>query len=137
PAPAPRRAQPSTFGSRGLTARGGLQPEPHRPLCGSAWFHPARQHRESLAGLGRHYYRSTHTRHRHRHQPRAGQTEPMIQETLSDALTEAARVAAPILGLHPRAVPQAEVTRPRQKEHGDWSTNLALVLAPKAARPPR
>src|SRR5439155_8216614 len=27
--------------------------------------------------------------------------------------------------------------KPKQKEHGDWSTNLALVLAPQSGRPAR
>src|SRR5215831_20459238 len=61
----------------------------------------------------------------------------MIQSTLVDALAEAARTAAPGLGLDPGALPAPELERPRQKEHGDWATNLALVLAPKAGRPPR
>ena len=36
------------------------------------------------------------------------------------------------------AVPDdIRVERPRQREHGDWSTNLALQLAKQAGRPPR
>jgi arginyl-tRNA synthetase len=61
----------------------------------------------------------------------------MIQSTLVEALTEAARTAAPGLGLDPGALPEPELSRPRQKGHGDWATNLALVLAPKAGQPPR
>ena len=61
----------------------------------------------------------------------------MIQETLAEALTQAARAAAPRLGLDPDALPEPELSRPRQKEHGDWATNLALVLGPKAGQPPR
>src|SRR5439155_15395526 len=45
--------------------------------------------------------------------------------------------AAPELGLDPAGIPDPEIERPRLREHGDWSTNLALVLAPKAKRPPR
>jgi arginyl-tRNA synthetase len=32
---------------------------------------------------------------------------------------------------------EIRVDRPRQREHGDWSTNVALQLAKQAARPPR
>ncbi|MFN8077163.1 MAG: arginine--tRNA ligase [Kineosporiaceae bacterium] len=36
------------------------------------------------------------------------------------------------------AVPgEVRVERPRQREHGDWSTNVALQLAKAAGRPPR
>jgi arginyl-tRNA synthetase len=61
----------------------------------------------------------------------------MIQETLARLLTEAASDAAPELGLDPAALPEPELSRPRVKEHGDWATNLALVLAPKTGRNPR
>lgn len=61
----------------------------------------------------------------------------MVQDALSRTLTDAATAVATELGIDPGAVPQPELSRPRVKEHGDWSTNLALVLAPKAGRPPR
>src|SRR5438445_1903537 len=61
----------------------------------------------------------------------------MIREALTSALAEAAANAAPALGLDPAALPEPELERPRQRDHGDWATNLALVLAPKAGRPPR
>src|SRR5436189_5888007 len=61
----------------------------------------------------------------------------MVREDLVGALSEAAGSAAASLGLDPSALPEPELERPRQKEHGDWATNLALVLAPKAAKPPR
>ena len=61
----------------------------------------------------------------------------MIQKTLGRVLAEAAAAAAPELGLDPAGIPDPEIERPRLREHGDWSTNLALVLAPKAKRPPR
>jgi arginyl-tRNA synthetase len=36
------------------------------------------------------------------------------------------------------AVPdQVHIERPRQREHGDWATNVALQLAKQAGRPPR
>ena len=61
----------------------------------------------------------------------------MIQDTLSHAITEALVDAAQELGLDTSDLPEPEVTRPRLKEHGDWSTNVALVLAPRARRSPR
>src|SRR6266540_808396 len=60
----------------------------------------------------------------------------MIQQTLSRILTEAATAAAPDIGVDPASVPDPELEKPKLKEHGDWSTNLALVLAPKAGRSP-
>jgi arginyl-tRNA synthetase len=61
----------------------------------------------------------------------------MVRETLISALSAAAAAAAPSLGLDPAGLPEPELERPRQKEHGEWATNLALVLAPKAGMPPR
>jgi arginyl-tRNA synthetase len=61
----------------------------------------------------------------------------MIQDTLSRAIVEAVADASNELGLDGETLPQPEITRPRLKEHGDWSTNVALVLAPRAGRPPR
>jgi arginyl-tRNA synthetase len=60
----------------------------------------------------------------------------MIQKTLVQVLREAAFAASSDLGLEPDQIPEPEISRPRQKEHGDWATNLALVLAPKAGKPP-
>jgi arginyl-tRNA synthetase len=60
-----------------------------------------------------------------------------LQETLVRQIAEAARAAASEVGLDPADVPEPGLERPRQKEHGDWATNLALVLAPKAGRKPR
>ncbi|MGH2555302.1 MAG: arginine--tRNA ligase [Actinomycetota bacterium] len=61
----------------------------------------------------------------------------MIQDTLIRLLHTAAATAAPEFGLDPADIPQPELLRPRLKEHGDWSTNLALELAPRLSRPPR
>jgi arginyl-tRNA synthetase len=60
-----------------------------------------------------------------------------IQDTLTRLLADAAAAAAPELGLDPADVPAPELLTPRMKEHGDWSTNIALVMAPRAGRPPR
>jgi arginyl-tRNA synthetase len=61
----------------------------------------------------------------------------MIQGTLSQRLADAAATAAADLGMDAAEVPPPELLKPRQKEHGDWSTNIALILAPRAGRPPR
>ncbi|HEY1330499.1 MAG TPA: arginine--tRNA ligase [Actinomycetota bacterium] len=56
----------------------------------------------------------------------------MIQQALRRLLADAAAEAAPEIGLDAGSLPEPELTRPRQKEHGDWTTNLAMVLAAKA-----
>jgi arginyl-tRNA synthetase len=61
----------------------------------------------------------------------------MIQDTLTQRLADAASTAAADLGLDAAEVPPPELLKPRQKEHGDWSTNIALILAPRAGRPAR
>jgi len=58
--------------------------------------------------------------------------EADLQAWLSDGL----RAAAPGLGLD-GDLPTPELQAPRQKEHGDFATNVALALAKRAARPPR
>ncbi|MBV8160246.1 MAG: arginine--tRNA ligase, partial [Acidimicrobiia bacterium] len=55
----------------------------------------------------------------------------MIQDDLAAAL----RAAAARVGVDPPDVIHLEA--PARREHGDWSSNLALVAAKKAARPPR
>lgn len=60
----------------------------------------------------------------------------MIEEQLARIIREALGAAAAELGLE--AVPEAiEVVRPRQKEHGDYTTNIALALAPRIVGNPR
>jgi arginyl-tRNA synthetase len=60
----------------------------------------------------------------------------MIQQTLSRRLRDAAVAASSDLGLDAETIPMPELSRPRRSEHGDWATNLALVLAPKVGKPP-
>ena len=60
----------------------------------------------------------------------------MIEERLTDLLTEAMAAAAPALGLEP-PFPEPELQRPRQKGFGDFTTNVAMVAASKAGADPR
>ncbi len=59
-----------------------------------------------------------------------------LSQAISAAL--AASVTEGSLALAPADVPESvHVERPRQREHGDWATNIALQLAKKAGVPPR
>jgi arginyl-tRNA synthetase len=60
----------------------------------------------------------------------------MIEEQVRSSIADALAAAAPELGLS-GDLPEVELSRPRQKEHGDLATNVALVVASKAARSPR
>ncbi|WP_127573938.1 arginine--tRNA ligase [Georgenia faecalis] len=50
-------------------------------------------------------------------------------------LVDAARAGE--VGIDPADVPEPRVERPRQREHGDWATNVAMQLAKKAGIAPR
>jgi arginyl-tRNA synthetase len=60
----------------------------------------------------------------------------VIAEDLSSRIREALSAAESELGPVP---PDAEIelTRPRQKEHGEWATNVALSLSRPLGKPPR
>jgi arginyl-tRNA synthetase len=64
--------------------------------------------------------------------PPSDMVEDRIAELLRSAL-EASGLATDLEG----SAPEIEVEKPRQKEHGDFSTNLALALASRVGRPPR
>jgi arginyl-tRNA synthetase len=58
----------------------------------------------------------------------------LVWTSLSDGLAEALRS----LGLDPTEhLARLELAIPRERSHGDWTTNLALLLAKSARRPPR
>ncbi len=61
----------------------------------------------------------------------------MTPDSLADAVLSAVRAAvdAGELAVQPPAT--VTVERPRQREHGDYATNVALQLAKPAKRPPR
>jgi arginyl-tRNA synthetase len=60
----------------------------------------------------------------------------MIERQLADLVRTAVEGARGELGLD-GPVPDVEVTRPRQKEHGDYATNVALALGAAGGRNPR
>lgn len=60
----------------------------------------------------------------------------MIEKELVQLIREAVVRAGPELGVH-RVPEDIEVLRPRQREHGDYATNVALALARDAGKSPR
>ncbi|WP_432536464.1 arginine--tRNA ligase [Kineococcus arenarius] len=63
-------------------------------------------------------------------------TPAELSTALRDALMSA--VQAGELSLDPADVPaEVRVERPKNREHGDWATSVALQLAKRAGRPPR
>ncbi len=63
-------------------------------------------------------------------------TPAQLAEAVRAALAHAAADGA--LALDPALIPdQVHLERPRQREHGDWSTNVAMQLGKKAGMAPR
>ena len=60
----------------------------------------------------------------------------MIEERLLDLIRSALEAAAPGLGID-GALPEPELLIPKQKDQGDFSTNVALALASRVGRRPR
>ena len=60
----------------------------------------------------------------------------MIEDRLAATIHRALRDAAGELGLSGEP-PEVEITKPKQKGFGDFSTNVALALAPRLGRPAR
>ena len=60
----------------------------------------------------------------------------MIEKRLTALISEALAAAAPELGLA-GDLPEVELSKPRQKELGDLSTNVALVVAARVEPPAR
>ena len=58
----------------------------------------------------------------------------MIWKTLTDGLTEALRASG---ALDPSQPPRIELAIPRERAHGDWTTNLALLVAKPLRANPR
>src|SRR5712691_2108619 len=59
-----------------------------------------------------------------------------IEDRLLALIREALVTAASRLGIE-GGLPEPELMAPRQREHGDFATNVALALASRAGRPPR
>lgn len=62
-------------------------------------------------------------------------TPEQLSETIRAALL--AGIDDSDFQLSPLDVPEVKVERPRQREHGDWATNVAMQLAKKAGTNPR
>ena len=62
-------------------------------------------------------------------------TPQQLAEAIRAAILDA--VAKGELALDAADVPEVRVERPRQREHGDWSSNVAMQLAKKAHTNPR
>ncbi len=60
----------------------------------------------------------------------------MIEDDLVSVLSTALEAAAPGLGIG-GDLPTPELLVPKQREHGDFATNVALGLATRAGKPPR
>jgi len=60
----------------------------------------------------------------------------VIEERLASLVRTALELLDEDLGLGGE-LPEIEISRPRQKEHGDFATNVALVLASRTGRSPR
>ncbi|MFP7696880.1 arginine--tRNA ligase [Trueperella sp. LYQ143] len=63
----------------------------------------------------------------------------MTPEELSDFILSCLRAAceAGEIALDPAQLPSVKVERPRNREHGDWATNIAMQLGKKAGMSPR
>ncbi|HZD60392.1 MAG TPA: arginine--tRNA ligase, partial [Anaerolineae bacterium] len=61
----------------------------------------------------------------------------MIKERLSQLIRKAMEKALLDQRLPIEEVPEVVLERPREKAHGDWATNIAMVLAGQVKMPPR
>lgn len=61
----------------------------------------------------------------------------MIQVRLAQAIREAIEAAQTSGALPPFEIPAIEMERPARKEHGDWSTGMAMAVAKAAEMQPR
>jgi len=61
----------------------------------------------------------------------------MINERLDELIRKALLQAQREERLPAVEIPQIVLERPREKAHGDWATNIAMVLAGQAKMPPR
>jgi arginyl-tRNA synthetase len=66
-----------------------------------------------------------------------GEYESKVKGMLKALLTSAARRALAAEGLNDNPIPRVLVEYPRVRDHGDYATNIAMVLASQLNRPPR
>jgi arginyl-tRNA synthetase len=63
--------------------------------------------------------------------------DPVTPAELSAAVTACLQAAVDAGELDVPVPAEVRLERPRQREHGDWSTNVAMQVAKRAGRPPR
>lgn len=61
----------------------------------------------------------------------------MIKEQLAATISAALEDAKSVGDLPLEAIPPINLEMPRNRAHGDWATNIALILAPLLGMPPR
>lgn len=61
----------------------------------------------------------------------------MTPDSVAQAVAAAVSAAAEANGFELAEVPEVRVERPRQREHGDYATNVAMTLTKKVGVPPR
>ena len=61
----------------------------------------------------------------------------MIKEQLAATISAALEHAKTAGDLPLDAIPPVTLEMPRNRAHGDWATNIALILAPLLGMPPR
>ncbi len=61
----------------------------------------------------------------------------LIEEKLAALVGDAVKAAADAGDLNIIEKPPVLIERPREEAHGDWASNIALILAKPAQRPPR
>ena len=109
-----------------------------RSWCCSAWWRCCSWRAGSPAGRR---CSADHVRSRlHKRLPSARYPSPVTPAQLSEALRAALVHAVDdgTFALDPAAIPATvHLERPRQRDHGDWATNVAMQLAKKAGTNPR
>src|SRR5579863_2690802 len=61
----------------------------------------------------------------------------MTPDQLASAVRTAAKAALADLGLDPSLLPEAKLERPRNPEHGDYASAIALQASRQSGRPAR
>ena len=113
------------------------------PRCRSTTAPRPRARDSTRSSPNRSTRRSSSHAHRALHGRRAGRTRPrprlarVTPEELSAAIRTALTDAVAAGDLRVDVPAEVRVERPRNRDHGDWSTNVALQVAKGAGMPPR